>query len=96
MKQIEDTLTMDMLDPATKKKGRPLAKNPKSPKQRQRDRRQRLALNARTFVTVEVSTAIADQLKALSDSGIDKNKFVEKALHDRLFPNHLESQNDDI
>lgn len=96
MTQPEDTLTIDMLDPAAKKKGRPQTKSPKSAKQRQRDRRQRLALNDRTFVTVEVSTAIANRLKVLSDSGIDKNKFVETTLHDKLFLAKIGQDDDSI
>jgi hypothetical protein len=86
MKQLEDTLTIDMLDPAKPKAGRPRAKNPLTPAQRQAARRARLAKAGRAFITVEVSTDIILRMKELGiGTQTEKNAYVESLLHAALF-----------
>lgn len=86
MKQLEDTLTIDMLDPAKPKAGRPRKKNPLTPAQRQAARRLRLAEAGRGFITVEVSSDIIRRMKELGiGTQTEKNAYVESLLRAALF-----------
>ncbi|MBA5687602.1 hypothetical protein [Rugamonas apoptosis] len=86
MKQVEDTRTLELFDPAKRGRGKPRGPAPAmTAAQRQQARRDRLVEAGKGMLTVEVSQEVIDALDAfVRFKDETKGSVVDRVLRDRL------------